>query len=94
MNIERLYRMHKLIQQEATGTPEEFARLFQIKKRQLFNLLSELKDYGALIKYSTVNHTYYYIGNFDFFKIIGMESFSGKENKAFLQEILKKMFTV
>jgi predicted DNA-binding transcriptional regulator YafY len=94
MDIKRLYRMHKLILQEATGTPDEFAGRFHIKRRQLFNLLSELKDYGAPIEYSAINNTYYYTEDFDFFKRIGMESLSGKENKAFLQEFLKKALTV
>jgi predicted DNA-binding transcriptional regulator YafY len=94
MDIERLYRMHKLIRQEATGRPDEFAERFHIKRRQLFNLLNELKDYGASIEYSTINNTYYYTGNFDFFEKIGMESLSRKENKIFLQEILKKMLTM
>jgi hypothetical protein len=94
MDIERLYRMHRLIRQEATGTPDEFAEQFHIKRRQLFNLLSELKDYGAPIEYSEINNTYYYTGDFDFFEKIGMESLSGKENKTFLQEFLKKMLTV
>jgi predicted DNA-binding transcriptional regulator YafY len=94
MDIKRLYRMHKLILQEATGAPDEFAERFHIKRRQLFNLLGELKDYGAPIEYSAINNTYYYTEDFDFFKRIGMESLSGKENKAFLQEILKKALTV
>jgi hypothetical protein len=94
MDIERLYRVHRLIQQEATGTPDEFAELFHIKRRQLFYLLCELREYGAEIEYNTADCTYYYTHDFDFFRKIGIESLSGKENKTFLQEILKKMLTV
>ncbi|GHV20738.1 hypothetical protein FACS1894174_03160 [Bacteroidia bacterium] len=89
MDIERLYRMHKLIQQESTGTPDEFAERFHVKRRQLFYLLEELKSYGAVVKYHPLKSSYYYLEDFDFFEKIGMVSLSGKENKRFLQKIIE-----
>lgn len=62
--IERVHRIHKLIQREATGTPEEFAEKLSIRKRQLYNVLEEFKDYGAVVKYSRVKRTFYYENDF------------------------------
>ena len=63
--VERLNRIHKLIQQKATGTPEEFARNLHLGKRQLFNILDEFRNYGAKIKYNRVKSTYYYDNDFE-----------------------------
>jgi len=91
MNIERLYRIHQLIQCESTGTPDEFAERFGVKRRQLFYLLDELKQYGAVIKYNALKSTYFYLEHFDFFEKIGFELFSGTGNKDFLNEMIKKL---
>ena len=91
MNIERLYRAHKLIQCESTGTPDKFAELFHVKRRQLFYLLEELKSYGAVIKYNSFKSTYYYPEEFDFFEKIGLKLVFGKENEKFLMEMIKNL---
>jgi predicted DNA-binding transcriptional regulator YafY len=62
--IDRLYNIHKLIQQEETGTPDEFAQQFHLSRRQLYNILGELKDYGAVIKHNRTKHTFYYANDF------------------------------
>ena len=59
MDIERMYRMHKMILNEATGSPKEFAEKFKIRPRQLLNLLEEFKLCGASIKYSRKRVTYF-----------------------------------
>jgi DNA-directed RNA polymerase beta' subunit len=64
--IDRMDRIHKLIRQEATGTPDEFARQIRVSRRQLYNILEKLKDSGADIKYNHHKCTYYYANNFDF----------------------------
>jgi predicted DNA-binding transcriptional regulator YafY len=89
MDIERLYRLHKLIQREATGTPDELAERFCVKRRQIFYLLDELKSFGTIFKYDSTKYSYAYKESFDFFEKIGIESLSGKGNKYFLQKILK-----
>ncbi|KAA6303548.1 MAG: hypothetical protein EZS26_000099 [Candidatus Ordinivivax streblomastigis] len=63
--INRLYNIHKWIQQGETGTPDEFAEYFHLSRRQLYNILDELKDYGADIRYSRTTHSYFYANEFD-----------------------------
>lgn len=63
--IDRIQRIHKLIQNESTGTPCEFAERFHIGRRQLYNILEEFKDFGALIQYSRAKNTFFYRNNFE-----------------------------
>jgi predicted DNA-binding transcriptional regulator YafY len=63
--IERLYHIHQLIQAEETGTPEEFARQFHISRSHIYNILDELRDCGAEIKFSRIKNTFYYCNDFD-----------------------------
>ena len=56
--IERLYKIHQLILQENTGTPDEFAALFRLSRRQIYNIIEILKDYGADIRFSRTRHTF------------------------------------
>ena len=58
--IERLFRMHELILQENTGTPDEFARRMQISRRTLNNMIKRFNDFDVPIKYSRTRLTYYY----------------------------------
>ncbi|MCL2738369.1 MAG: helix-turn-helix domain-containing protein [Bacteroidales bacterium] len=62
--VERLCRIHDLIQQEATGPPGEFAKRLRISRRQFYNDLEELKDWGAAVKYSRIRRTFFYTNNF------------------------------
>lgn len=62
--INRMDRIHQLIRREATGSPEEFAERFNLKRRQLYNILDEFKDYGADIKYCRVKNSFYYENEF------------------------------
>jgi len=71
--IDRMRRIHHLIKREATGPADEFAGRFNLKKRQLYNILDEFKDFGADIRYSRVNNTYYYNNDFDVFVRISAE---------------------
>lgn len=69
MNIQneiyRRQKMHQLLLHSNTGTPEEFAMKLHVSKRQLYNLLDELRGLGASISYSRKSKTYYYVTNFD-----------------------------
>lgn len=58
--LERLRLMHKLIKEEETGSPDEFANKLNVGKRQLYNLMDDLKLLGAPIRYNTISKTYYY----------------------------------
>ena len=80
--IDRLNRMHQLIKREGTGTPDDFAERFHLKRRQLYNILDEFKDYGAEIRYSRVNNSFYYDNDFDVFVKISVTPLSGNDKEA------------
>ena len=63
--LERLRKAHKLIQQQHTGTPAEFANKLHISERQLYNILERLKEIDAPLLYNRKTNTYYYQHDFD-----------------------------
>jgi predicted DNA-binding transcriptional regulator YafY len=73
--IERINLIHELILRETTGSPDEFAKRLKIHRRQLYNILNELKDYGAGIKYDRIKRTYYYTNRFE----VSIKLFETKE---------------
>ena len=89
MNLDRLIRMHQMIQSESTGTPEEFAEVFQIKDRQLQYQIEELRLYGANIKYSRKRATYFYVTPFNFAEELDYLDLSRRLSVKGLKEILK-----
>ena len=89
MNIERLYLMHKRIESETTGTPEEFAEEFNIKRRQLYSQLEELRLFGAIIGYSRTRKTFFYSKPFDFFEDFDYDLLNRKSNQKILSGLLK-----
>ncbi len=62
---ERINKAHKLILEEKTGTPEEFAEKLKICRSHLYNLTNKLKEYNAPIKYSKKINSFYYSKPFD-----------------------------
>ena len=58
--IERLERIDQFLRQQRTGTAYEFAERLGISRRQLFNLLDELKDLGLPVIYSRSARTFMY----------------------------------
>lgn len=65
-NLERLQKLHQLIEQEVTGAPKELANRMQVSERLVYNLLEQLKDYEADICYCRSRKTYYYCDSFEF----------------------------
>lgn len=63
--INRLEYIHYLIRTSATGDPDMFARRINVSRRQLYNLLDEIKDFGAEIKYSRTLQSFYYVKPFE-----------------------------
>lgn len=53
------------IREQNTGTAEELAEMLDISRSQLFEVMSELKDFGAEICYNRNRQTYYYANDFD-----------------------------
>jgi predicted DNA-binding transcriptional regulator YafY len=79
--VERVSRIHKLIQQEATGLPKEFAEMLHLKERQLYYILEELKSCGADIRFSGTKCSYYYANDFEIRIEISTKSFPIEKNK-------------
>lgn len=63
--LERLRKVHKLIQQEQTGAPTAFAKKMHISDRELYRMLEYLKELDAQIAYCRKSNTYYYKESFD-----------------------------
>jgi transcriptional antiterminator len=62
-HIERLEKIDKLVREQRTGTPDEFADRVGISRRQLYNYLDELRSYGVEVSYSRVCHSFEYRNN-------------------------------
>ena len=88
-------RMHGLIQHEATGDPQQFAERLHLCRRQFFNVLDELRDLGAEIRYDRVRCTYFYANDFDLQIVIKCCPLDEKEQKrisgGFFQEKAARM---
>jgi len=59
-----LCRLHELIEQGRTGTPDELARRLRISRGQLYRILNMLNDYGADIRYNRSLNTFAYNNSF------------------------------
>jgi predicted DNA-binding transcriptional regulator YafY len=64
--IDRLYEIHRLIQMEETGNPDELAKKLHLCRRQMYNLREELITYGAKIEYSRIRRIFFYHNDFQF----------------------------
>lgn len=58
--IERVRRMDQLIRLHSTGNSEEFAQKLKISKKHVYNLIEELKDAGASIRYDRNQRSFVY----------------------------------
>ncbi len=58
--LQTLDRLHNLIRLKATGSPQQLAKRLQVSKRTIFNLLEDLRIFGADIAYCKYAHSYYY----------------------------------
>ena len=59
-HLDRIRRMHRLIQFRRTGTPERFAQQLGISQSMLYRLLNELKGMGAPVRFSQSLQSYEY----------------------------------
>ena len=62
-HIERLEKIDKLVRENKTGTPHEFAEKVGISRRQLYNYIEELRSYGIEIRYSRKNQNFHFENN-------------------------------
>jgi predicted DNA-binding transcriptional regulator YafY len=58
--LERIKHIHRLIELQTTGTPNEFAKKIHISRRQLYYIIDDLKIMGAPIQYDAKSKTFYY----------------------------------
>lgn len=63
--IERIKKMHELIRTEKTGTPDNFAQMLRLSRRQLYNELEIIKNLDAIIKYCKKKESFYYAVPFE-----------------------------
>lgn len=59
-SLKRIERIDKLIRIKGTGTATELAEKLGISRRSVYNLLNEMKDKGAPIKFDQYRGSYYY----------------------------------
>jgi len=80
-HIQQLERVHNLIRLKSTGRPIEFANKIGISERTLYRILDELRDRGAIIRFSNERSSYYYENSVEIkihFQIDGPDSISIK----------------
>jgi predicted DNA-binding transcriptional regulator YafY len=63
--VERLNRINKLIQKRATGNPAQFAETIGVSRTRLYEIIDELKSYGAPIIYDKSCNTFLYDQPYD-----------------------------
>ena len=61
----KVLTLDRRIREQNTGTAEELADMLDISRSQLFEVMSELKDFGAEICFSRSRRTYHYANDFD-----------------------------
>jgi predicted DNA-binding transcriptional regulator YafY len=79
--LERLRKAHKLIQQQHTGTPNEFADKLHISERELYRILEYLKELGAIISFQSSIFSYRYKENFDLLVNVSVQVIVNEELK-------------
>ncbi len=77
--LERLKKVHKLIQQQNTGNSKEFSKKLGISERSFFRILDSLKEWDAPICYDKKGYTYYYTKDFDLEINISIHALSNGE---------------
>lgn len=65
-HIDRINKIHSLINSQKTGTPEIFAKQLDLSRRQMYNELEFFKTLNAKIKYCKKKETFYYTSEFEF----------------------------
>jgi predicted DNA-binding transcriptional regulator YafY len=73
--LERLRKIHKLIQNKKTCSPNELAHRLKISQRQLYNVIEYLKEIEVPLVFSRKNNTFYYEYNFDLLINVNVSSY-------------------
>ena len=59
--IERIKKIHSLIQTETTGNPAQFAQQMRLSRSHLYNLIENIKEMDAQIKYCKKKVSFYHL---------------------------------
>ena len=78
--IDRINKIHSLINSEKTGTPEAFAKKLYLSRRQMYNELEFFKAINAKIKYCKQKETFYYESKFEFSFSYALVAISNEES--------------
>lgn len=79
--LDRIKKAHTLILQEQTGKPDKFAQKLNISRSHLYNIIENLKDFGAQIKYSKKTESFYYTVSFQLELSYSLKIISEQETK-------------
>ena len=69
--LERLQRLHQLVNKKATGTPQQLANRLNLSKRRIYQLIQLLKELDAPIYFDRNRNSYCYEYEFNFSIEIG-----------------------
>ncbi len=58
--IFRLNKLHQMIVEKRTGTPNEISKKIKVSSRQVRNYISTLKEMGGQIEFCRKTKSYYY----------------------------------
>lgn len=59
-NIETIIRIDNLIRLKATGTPKSLANKINMSERNIYKIISNMKEMGAPIKYCNISCSFIY----------------------------------
>ena len=79
--LDRISRMHKMLNRQHTGTPSEFASHLGVSRTTLYEMIDELKSRGAPISYSKSSCTFFYTEPFEINVSCSMRSLNHVEEK-------------
>ncbi|NOU59357.1 bacteriocin [Marinifilum caeruleilacunae] len=97
-SLDRLKQINDLVREQKTGSPKEFAKKLGISESHLYKCLSEIKEMGLPIAYSTVCTSYYYSEELELEVMYSVKVISTKELKkiegGFCKNIMNYFFMV
>ncbi|MBF4471756.1 hypothetical protein [Flavobacterium sp. HJJ] len=79
--IERIKKMHSLIQTEKTGNPRDFAQQMNLSRSHLYNLIEQIKEMDAHIKYCKKKECFYYEKPFDLVFVYSLKTITDRETR-------------
>lgn len=82
--LDRISRVHRMVEKHATGTPDEFAHCLGVSRTTLYQLIDELRLRGAPIVYSKSAKTFYYSKPFDITVTCSIKPLTQNEAKDFM----------